>query len=79
MKKPLKAPVGHADADADQRPQRRCLEPLSGMLGGEHDVDQRDDGAGRQVEAADQNDERLAHAAAIASVAPPSDRKLSSK
>ena len=59
MKKPLKAPVAMPMPMPISVHSNAALTAVR-HVGGEHDVDERDDRAGRQVETADQNDERLA-------------------
>ena len=59
MKKPLNAPTS-MPMPTPAIDQTRMLEGESCIQVAEHDIDQRDHGAGREVEAAGQDDERLA-------------------
>ena len=61
MKKPLKAPAAMpTPMPASVHSTIDSWVDAGSMLGGEHDVDQRDHRAGRKVEAAGQDDEGLA-------------------
>ena len=79
MKKPLKAPVSMPMPMPTAGPEQHVGFDVHRVhRPGEDDIDQRDDGAGREVEAAGEDDDRLADGGE-GQVAPPLERKVTSK